>query len=152
MALFAFSWVIENKLAGMAMPTGSKGDFEELKNRGITGLVTLTMEPVLQRGATEYDIEYLHLPVPDFAPPLQVQIQRFVDFCNEHIEDGGAVAAHCRAGRGRTGTMLACYLVSKGSGPQEAISEIRRLRRGSIETLSQESAVYQYAEEMEEAE
>lgn len=150
MTLFAFSWVIENRLAGMAMPTGERADFEDLRDRGITGLVTLTMQPVLQRGAEEYGMDYLHLPVPDFAPPLQVQIGHFVEFCNRHIEDGGAVVAHCRAGRGRTGTVLACYFVSRGAGPQDAISRIRRLRPGSIETMSQESAVYQYAEELQE--
>lgn len=48
-------------------------------------------------------------------------------------------------GHGRTGTMLACYLVKmrKISGI-EAINEIRRLRRGSIETQEQEKAVVQF--------
>lgn len=55
------------------------------------------------------------------------------------------VAVHCMHGHGRTGTMLACYLVKelKISGI-EAINQIRTLRRGSIETHDQEKAVMQF--------
>lgn len=55
------------------------------------------------------------------------------------------VAVHCMHGHGRTGTMLACYLVKnmKMSGI-EAIRKIRKLRQGSIETQEQEKAVVQF--------
>lgn len=48
-------------------------------------------------------------------------------------------------GHGRTGTMLACYLVKtqKISGA-DAIRRIRELRQGSIETHEQEKAVVQF--------
>jgi len=51
----------------------------------------------------------------------------------------------CYAGIGRTGTVLACYLVHRGEEPAEAIIRVRRLRPGSIETPEQETAVRQYA-------
>lgn len=56
-----------------------------------------------------------------------------------------AVAVHCMHGHGRTGTMLACYLVKnmKMSGI-DAIRKIRKLRQGSIETHEQEKAVVQF--------
>lgn len=48
-------------------------------------------------------------------------------------------------GCGRTGTMLACYLVSKeGYSAEEAIAEVRRRRRYSIETRTQEKAVLEF--------
>lgn len=55
------------------------------------------------------------------------------------------VAVHCMHGHGRTGTMLACYLVKtqKISGI-DAIKRIRELRHGSIETHDQEKAVVQF--------
>lgn len=56
-----------------------------------------------------------------------------------------AVAVHCALGFGRTGTMLACYLVKeRGLAAGDAIAEIRRLRPGSIETYEQEKAVFQF--------
>lgn len=56
-----------------------------------------------------------------------------------------AVAVHCMHGHGRTGTMLACYLVKtqKISGV-DAIKKIREMRKGSIETQEQEKAVVQF--------
>ena len=48
-------------------------------------------------------------------------------------------------GRGRTGTMLACYLVAKeGYSAENAIAETRKRRRCSIETRAQEKAVQEF--------
>lgn len=56
-----------------------------------------------------------------------------------------AVGVHCALGFGRTGTMLACYLVKeRGLAAGDAIAEIRHLRPGSIETHEQEKAVFQF--------
>lgn len=56
-----------------------------------------------------------------------------------------AVAVHCMHGHGRTGTMLACYLVKKRKiSGIEAINQIRAMRHGSIETHEQEKAVVQF--------
>lgn len=55
------------------------------------------------------------------------------------------VAVHCRAGYGRTGTMLACYLVAvEGYSAADAITETRRRRSWSIETEQQEQAVIDF--------
>lgn len=50
------------------------------------------------------------------------------------------VEVSCGAGRGWTGTVLACYLVAKGLGVQEAMAKVREARRGSIEIAQQEAA------------
>ncbi len=54
------------------------------------------------------------------------------------------VAVHCAAGLGRTGVVLACYLIDKGLNATNAIARIRRLRPGSIETEDQEKAVEEF--------
>ena len=57
------------------------------------------------------------------------------------------VSVHCKLGMGRTGTMLACYLAkSQNLSSTQAITEIRRLRPGSIETRDQEAMVGKYVE------
>ena len=57
----------------------------------------------------------------------------------------GAVGVHCAMGCGRTGTILACYLVAReGYSADDAIIETRKRRRGSIETRRQEQAVRDY--------
>lgn len=61
------------------------------------------------------------------------------------LSDPQAVAVHCMHGHGRTGTMLASYLVkTRNISGLEAIKEIRRLRKGSIETKDQEIAVIEF--------
>lgn len=56
-----------------------------------------------------------------------------------------AVAVHCFHGRGRTGTILACYLVkTRGMAAKDAISYVRRERPWSVETRDQEETVYVY--------
>ena len=55
-------------------------------------------------------------------------------------------------GCGRTGTMLACYLVSKeGYSAEEAIAEVRRRRKNSIETKTQEKAVIEFERSLKES-
>ena len=64
-------------------------------------------------------------------------------------EGGGAVGIHCAMGCGRTGTMLACYLVSQeGYSADDAIEETRRRRKGSIENKRQEQAVRDYEKQL----
>lgn len=51
-----------------------------------------------------------------------------------------------RRGLGRTGTLLACYLVRReGLDAGEAIVRVRRIRPGSVETREQAQAVEAFA-------
>jgi atypical dual specificity phosphatase len=146
MAVRGFSWVIEGELAGMARPDGLPEDWAELQGRGVSAVVDLSEQSWQGHRAPPAAMRYLHLPIREFAPPTREQVDRFVAFCDEQIGAGGSVAAHCLAGRGRTGTMIACFLVSRGLGPEAAIRAVRRVRPGSIETAEQEAAVYACAD------
>ena len=145
MGLYRFSWVIEGELAAMARPDGSQEDLADLKASGIGALVNLTDWDWPPEALRESGLSYLRLPVPDFAPPEPQQVEAFVAFCRQSIERGRPVAVHCLAGRGRSGTMAACYLVSRGMTAQDAVLMVRALRPGSIETPSQERAVHEFA-------
>lgn len=135
-----FSFLIDDALAGSALP-GSWGplemDLEEAKSEGITAVVSLTEDPLDDRTVKKSGLRYLHLPVADYTPPTLEQVEEFVAFVREERERGGAVLAHCHAGVGRTGTMLAAYLVAEGESVRRAIETVRNLRPGSVETATQ---------------
>ncbi len=150
-----FGWLINDKIAGFGYASGINyqwerddnelvTDIESLSAVGIQALVSLTEHP-LQECVSE-KFTYLHLPIEDMHPPTYNDIVLFIDFTKKMESQKKSLGVHCHAGLGRTGTMLACYLVYKGESPQAAIEQVRRKRPGSIETLDQEEAIIAYAE------
>jgi atypical dual specificity phosphatase len=87
-----------------------------------------------------------HEPVTDFNTPTAFQIHTMIRFITESLSDGRPVGVSCGVGPGRTGTVLACYLVIKGYDATRAMNEIRIRRPGSIETENQEDAVRAFAD------
>jgi atypical dual specificity phosphatase len=143
-----FSWVLDDEAAGMPRP-GVRRPLDEdlayLRSEGVTLLVTLTENELDQEALARHGITGLHIPIKDFHAPTIAQIELYVWAVNAWNAQGWPVGTHCYAGRGRTGTMLAALLVSRGLDADEAIAEVRRLRPGSIETDAQEQAIHDYA-------
>jgi len=140
----SFSWVIEGQIAAMGRPTSLRKDLEYLYDQGIRVIIGLTVLPLQECFLDEFGFLYHHIPMADFSPPTPEQIDKFVSSVEAARAGGRRVAVHCLAGLGRTGTMIACYLVHQGRTAREAIAEIRRLRPGSVETVTQETAIEEY--------
>lgn len=141
---YGFSWVDEKKLAGLARPV-SQDEVEWLRKNGIDLLITLTEDKLPRNWIDGAGLMMIHEPVVDMEPPTLDQLDRITRSINKaHISKMG-VAVHCAAGMGRTGVALASYFVSKGMESREAISKIRTLRPGSIETDMQEESVHAFA-------
>ncbi len=64
---------------------------------------------------------------------------------DDALAHGEAVAVHCGAGLGRTGTLIAAWLTTQGRTADEAIAEVRARRPGSIESEAQSAAVRTFA-------
>lgn len=140
-----FSWVIRGKLAGSARPE-NEAQLRWLRDKGIRTLVCLNKErPLDDKQVRELGFEYLFLPVKDFTAPTQDDMIEFVRFAHEMIGHNMPVVICCGAGIGRTGTMLAVYLVSLSFSPEEALQKIEVVRGVGVESYSQREAVFEYA-------
>ena len=141
-----FSWVIENEIAGMASPMGRDDAlWQWLADKGIGLVVSLTTRAPDSNLLASHGLELLHLPVPDFTPPPPDAIDQFIEHARFQRHEGRAIVVHCGAGIGRTGTLIACYLVDQGMTAEQAIREVRGKRPGSVETPEQEAAVRGFA-------
>ena len=137
-----FSWILTGSLAGAMGPT-ERRHLIYFERNDITAIVRMEEQTI---SAEPWGFEELFDPVPDFEAPSVEQIDRIVNFVEQQIETWERpTVVTCAAGIGRTGTILASYLVNTGWEADEAIEYIRQLRPGSIQTASQEQSVREYA-------
>jgi hypothetical protein len=154
-------WAIPGVVAGMPMPLlhperreignaprdAYNDDIPLLARAGIGAVVNLLDIP---GDAAVYDAAgfgYHSMPIPDGFVPSAEQYADFLRFMAAQRQDGRAIAVHCAAGLGRTGTVLAGYLVSRGLPVEEAIARIRAARPGAIETTRQLRFLYELRNE-----
>jgi atypical dual specificity phosphatase len=137
-----FSWLINNKLAGSGMPT-SASEIDWILKQGVRSIITMTENSLPESWVK--NIKYLHVPTEDFSAPDMEQIDEAVEFIQIRLKNNEPVMVHCAAGIGRTGTILACYLVKyQKLSARDAIQKIRKERPGSIQSESQEIAISLY--------
>lgn len=120
-------------------------DLPKLRSAGVSMLVSAVPTPFHPVAVRLAGMRQLHVPVEYYRAPSEEQIREFIGAAKAELEDGGKVAVHCIGGFGRTGTLIASYLVSEGMAPREAISHVRQRRPGSIESIEQENAVFAWA-------
>ena len=135
-----FSWV-NNWLAASAIPDDIR-QILWLKERGFEFIISLEeLDKEVESFIEEVGIKRFYFPVEDFSAPSVDDLMRITDLLLKL--EGRKVLIHCYAGCGRTGTVLAAYMIRKGMSAEEAISYVRSMRPCSIETEEQElSLIY----------
>ena len=142
-----FSWLLENKLAGSAIPT-SIDEVQWVIEQGIKSIVTVREEPLDDEWVK--DTNYLHIMSDDMGVPGFDDLVSTVDFIHQRITNNEPVMVHCLAGLGRTGTILAAYLVKhQKMSADEAIQKVREERPGSIQSFPQEEIIFQFAKSLQ---
>jgi atypical dual specificity phosphatase len=151
-------WLLPNQLAGMSMPFvqmkrrmdvgGALQAFDDdlplLFNAGVRAVVCLLNMPSDQKVYESAGFEFLCLLIVDGSAPTFEQAEKFIEFSRNSIAPERAVAVHCHAGLGRTGTMLAAYLIAHECSAQGAINNVRAVESGAIETSVQVEFLNQF--------
>ena len=110
--------VVDESVWRSAAP--SKASYDELAGAGVRTIVDLRAEENVNVDVdhlAELGVRYLHLPIRDGQVPSPEQVQLFV---HEVLQSDGITLVHCGAGVGRTGAMVAAYLVETGGATGRA--------------------------------
>lgn len=137
-----FCWIVPGKLAGCPQPGISSGidyDLGLLVNVGITRLVSLTEKDLPQEPLERHGLRNLHLPVYDREAPSIRQTYMLLRKMQVLMDAGEVLAVHCYAGLGRTGTVLAAWLIREGGlSAASAIERLRRINPAYVQSQDQE--------------
>jgi hypothetical protein len=90
---------------------------------GIGGKPFVDYRPPLEVLARESGqvVGWERLAIRDYDVPDAAQMQRILDAIDQANASGQIVYVHCWGGKGRTGTVVGCYLARHGSAEGDAV-------------------------------
>ena len=76
-------------------------------------------------------VKYINLPLPELSAPTQAQMTKVL---NLMLTESGPILVHCRRGKDRTGTVVACYRIQHdGWDNERALEEARQHGMSTLE-------------------
>eukprot|EP00158_Paraphelidium_tribonemae_P004690 Partr_v1_DN26914_c3_g1_i1_m7173 putative PHOsphatase len=114
---------------------------------GVEGIIRLNNKLYDRQTFLDADIKHYELYFPDGSvPPWDTIVKKFMLICDTHLptfppsstgkkSDAGVgpLAVHCKAGLGRTGSLICCWMIKTfGWSAKKCISWCRLMRPGSV--------------------
>ena len=133
--------MIPGQLAGTPKPGiffEAEYDLKALHRVGVRHLVSLMGEEVPQADENAvHGLSTSWFAITDMAAPT---LKQAVDICH-HLDSqaqlGQATAVHCKAGMGRTGTVLCAYLIWRGESAFNALEKARTIEPRWVQSQQQ---------------
>jgi cell division cycle 14 len=134
------NWIIPNKLLAFVCPANERTSkypaltpelYTSLfKTLGITDVIRLNNKTYEAERFGRYGFNHTELYFLDGSIPNEIIVSRFIDLVDKAQ---GGVAVHCKAGLGRTATLIGCYAMKNfGFTGLEFIGWARLCRPGSV--------------------
>uniref|UniRef100_A0AAR2LW47 protein-tyrosine-phosphatase n=1 Tax=Pygocentrus nattereri TaxID=42514 RepID=A0AAR2LW47_PYGNA len=137
-----FNWIVPGKFLAFSGPHpkskvengyplhAPEAYFPYFRKHNVTTIIRLNKKIYDAKRFTDAGFDHYDLFFVDGSTPSDVITRRFLHICES---TDGAVAVHCKAGLGRTGTLIGCYLMKHYRfTAAEAIAWIRISRPGSV--------------------
>lgn len=128
-------------------PAPSGSELEWL-SREYSHVVVLTYPHEMQYDVNMWStlgVKFLHVPVTDFRSPQLLDLVDIVEWVLSRVSEGGRVYIHCARGFGRSAAVAAAYLMRRyGKSWFDAVTQVRNIREGSLESVEQLSVLKAY--------
>jgi len=138
-----FNWLIPGKFLAFSGPTqtpiayvdGVKTNtpetyYDYFHKTGVTGIIRFNNKVYDRKKFIDAGFNHYDMYFTDGGNPTDAILKRFLEVCET---EKGALAVHCKAGLGRTGTLIALYLMKHtGITYYEIIGWMRLCRPGSV--------------------
>jgi ABC-type phosphate transport system ATPase subunit len=143
-----FLWLLKGQLAGTPLPGvffEQNYDLKALQRVGVTCLLSTTQNPVSEKALNSFDIKGKAFPIKDMGVPTLKQALEICQLIEKMIGSEEVVAVHCRAGLGRTGTVLALYLIWQKLDPLSALEKVRNIEPRWVQSDEQVKFLSEFA-------
>jgi len=106
-----WSWVDDHVLLGRVP---RRSEMVELRDMGVDAVINLCAEFAGHRDLLDhYGMDQLHLPTIDYTSPSLENVRKGVALLRRRSGVGLKTYVHCKAGRGRSPTLVLCYLLKR---------------------------------------
>lgn len=136
------NWIVPGKFIAFSGPSAKRTEYygyrtlvpedywDFFRKSGVSAVVRLNKKMYDRRRFQEGGFRHHELYFPDGSCPSEAILMRFLELAEA---EPGVVCIHCKAGLGRTGVLICCYIMKHYRfTANEAIGYIRICRPGSV--------------------